>query len=133
MDLRLKHVIEEYWAGIQEVLRLMDASGMPRPATLAEWLVTRNEWQMGTFVGDIRFFCHGYGIAVNLPSGVLDFDFGLNGEVDGVNVHWAIQFVQKRLGEFGYSSESELKQAFEDAIAAGDLAKDDLGAYRLRG
>ncbi len=94
-------------------------------------MVTRNEMQIGSFCDGTRYFMHGYGIAVDLPLGVMDFDFGPNGEVDLIDIHWVIKYVAQRLNDFGFNSEGEIKQCFDKAIQDGEIVKFGTQNYRL--
>ena len=68
---------------------------------------------------------HGYGCLVEGPQGSVDFDFGDNGEIDGIDPGFLTQFVRDRLAEYGFDSEEEVLAAFERACTDGELRKSE--------
>lgn len=144
MDPRLKRAIDRYQSGIREVIRLMEASGMSVPRDLGEWMDTRDKLQIGKFVGGIRYFIHGYGIAVSLPSGGVDFDFGPNGEIDRIDKYMFTDSVLRwkspprwksaltRKSRRGYEIREELLADFDEAVKAGDFVHIEANVYVLR-
>ncbi len=66
---------------------------------------------------------HGYGCLVEGPQSRVDFDFGDNGEIDGIDPGFLTQFVRGRLSEYGFESEDDVLAAFERACTDGELRK----------
>jgi hypothetical protein len=60
--------------------------------------------------GGIRYYKHGFGCAVHLPDGGVDFDFGDKGEIDGFAASRLIGFSEGCLDQYRFSSEEELKK-----------------------
>lgn len=120
MDSRLSLLITHYQASVQQAVELMAASGIERPASNAEW-VALDIPQIGELSGGIPYFKHGYGCAVHLPGAKVDFDFGLNGEIDGFNASRLIGYAGVRLGGYGFSSEAELQEVFGAATNSDDM------------
>lgn len=84
MDTRLARLIADYQAAVREVIEAMQRSGLQLPASNDDWAGNDME-QRGELAGGIPYFKHGYGCAARLSSGIaVDFDFGDNGEIDGV-------------------------------------------------
>lgn len=112
MDSRLSKLITDYQASVQRAVELMAASGIARPASNTEW-VGLDIPQIGELSGRIPYFKHGYGCAVHLLGAAVDFEFGLNGEIDGFSASRLIGYAGVRLGGYGFSSEAELQKVFD--------------------
>ncbi|GGM30190.1 DUF6896 domain-containing protein [Pseudomonas asuensis] len=72
-------------------------------------------------LGGVPYFKHGYGCAVKLPTGTIDFDFGKRGEIDGFDEWRLIRFAGLKLFEYGFPSEDSLKECFKAEVTAGSL------------
>ena len=120
MNQKLKSLIESYLSAVNEAIELLVASGMALPKSNTEW-ATSGINQRGELKNGIKYFKHGYGCAVHLSSGAVDFDFGPNGEYNGFDEWRLWGFLQNsQLPKF-FKSESELKQEFRHAIESGEL------------
>jgi hypothetical protein len=75
---------------------------------------------------------HGYGCLVEGSQSRVNFDFGDNGEIDGIDPGFLTQFVEGRLAEYEFESEADVLAAFERAFADGELTKSG-SLYYLRG
>jgi hypothetical protein len=89
-----------------------------RPALA--WVVTRVK-QSGTLEGGVRYFKHGFGCGVWLPSGVVDFNFGAHGEIDQFDCHRLYYFARDRLAQYGFADEHGLKEAYRAAHQSGAI------------
>ena len=69
----------------------------------------------------IRYYKHGIGCAVWLPSGTVDFDFGERGEADGFNRGRITQFAMPNLASYGFETPEAVKAAFDLAVASGEI------------
>ncbi len=69
----------------------------------------------------MRYFKHGFGCAVRLPSGVVDFDFGLHGQINGFDLWRLISFAGKNLDQYGFVSEQEIKSSFSSAVESDEI------------
>jgi hypothetical protein len=69
----------------------------------------------------VRYYKHGYGCAVHLPTGTVDFDFGEHGEIDGFDVWRLSNYAGRRLSAYGIASDDELKKVFDVAVKDGAL------------
>ena len=113
MDSRLSTLIERYQARVRLAVELMTTSGIERPASNRAWS-DLDIPQSGVLQGGGRYYKHGYGCAVHLPDGPVDFDFGPHGEIDGFDAWRLIGFAGARLREYGFSGEVELKTVFDE-------------------
>lgn len=98
----------------------MQQSAIPLPASNSDW-AGLDIPQQGELTGGIRYFKHGYGCAVHLPTATVSFDFGEQGEIDGVTLSRLASFAENRLAQYGFTDEDELKHCFEQEVAAGSL------------
>ena len=120
MDNHLARLISDYQASVRAAVELLQQSGIPLPATDADWAATDIP-QRGELDGGIPYFKHGYGCAVRLPAGSVDFDFGEHGEIDGFDAWRLVGFAGSRLSEYGFPSEASLNECFKAEVAAGSL------------
>jgi hypothetical protein len=120
MDSRLFTLVNDYQAVVRRAVELLAASGIELPTSNTSW-AGLDIPQNGELNGQIRYYKHGYGCAVYFPNEVVDFDFGANGEIDGFDAWRLLGFAGARLCRYGFSSEEELKSAFNVAVQCGDL------------
>jgi hypothetical protein len=120
MDERLSKIVQDYHSAVREAVDLMKRSGIAGPASDVDWVGT-DVRQTGELAGGVRYFKHGYGCAVQLPSGWVDFDFGEHGEIDGFDLGRLSNYVRGRLSVYGLASEEKLKGVFEAAVRDGEL------------
>jgi hypothetical protein len=120
MNQKLKILIESYLSAVNEAIQLLVASGIELPKSNTEWAISGIA-QTGELEGGIKYFKHGYGCAVHLPSGSVDFDFGPQGEYNGFDEWRLWGFLQNSKMPKIFRTEAELKQEFVLAIENGDL------------
>lgn len=120
MNQGLADLIRDYQAAVEKAVELLEHSGIPRPATPTDWL-GYDIPQRGVLVGGVNYFKHGFGCAVYLPSGSVDFDFGAEGQIDGFDLWRLTNFAGKRLKNYGFPSEQSIKSAFQLAIESGEI------------
>jgi hypothetical protein len=68
-----------------------------------------------------RFYKHGFGCAVHGPNWSVDFDFGEQGQIDGVDLHRLRTFAEWNLSKYGFESAEEIGQLFADAVKHDSL------------
>jgi hypothetical protein len=122
IDEGLARLIDDYKAAVAAAVDLMAKSGIERPDTALEWMERPME-QYGFFEGGVAYFAHDRGCEVGLPSGVVDFDFGPDGEVDGFDCRRLAQFAEGRLEDYRFSALHGLTAAFRDALASGAIVE----------
>ncbi|CAI8913518.1 MULTISPECIES: hypothetical protein [Pseudomonas] len=120
MNNLLARLIRDYQASVSAAVELMQRSGIPRPSSAMAW-VTMDIPHRGELDGGVGYFKHGYGCAVHLPTGPVDFDFGEQGELDGFDLWRLAGFAEGRLPSYGFADEDALKACFNAEIAAGSL------------
>jgi hypothetical protein len=72
----------------------------------------------------IEYAFHGVGCRVNLPSGAVDWDFGHDGRLDGIDAWFLWEFVTDGTGNFPeFKDKLVLDTAFAEAVAQGVIHK----------
>ena len=120
MNNRLAKLIFDYQTSVRTALNLMQQSGIPLPLTSVDWIKTDIP-PHGELEGGISYFKHGYGCAVSLPTGKIDFDFGDKGEIDGFDLWRLLNFAGFRLAEYGFDTKDALEGSFKAAAESGSL------------
>lgn len=120
MNNQLAILIRDYQASVAAAVEMMQRSGIPRPPTNTDWVVTDIP-QRGELEGGVRYFKHGYGCAVSLPTGTVDFDFGDHGEIGGFDAWRLVSFAGDKLSEYGFADEDAVTECFKSEVAAGSL------------
>lgn len=132
MNNQLTNLISDYQASVRTAVELMQRSGIPLPLNCADWIETDIP-EYGELDGGIRYFKHGHGCAVSLPTGKVDFDFGDQGEIGGFDVWRLAGFAGSRLAEYGFDTEEALKECFKAAVTTGSLVYSGYILYYLTG
>lgn len=121
IDARLKRLIDDYRVAVRQAVTALEANGIPRPKSTAEW-VAYDVPQTGELSGGGKYFIHGFGCTVKSPDTYVDFDFGEQGQIDGFDCYRMSDFARERLvSEYAISDGDELKRIFDDACHAGEL------------
>ncbi len=131
MDARLRNLINQYLGAVSTAVSLLQKSGISLPATNAVWAATEFP-ESKKLQGEVPFFKHGYGCTVSLPEGVVDFDFGENGETDGFDL-WRLQrFAECNMQRFEFKSLEDIAAAFENAKANQEFRYSGYLLYYLK-
>ena len=78
----------------------------------------------------IRYSFHGIGCLVEMPEGVIDWDFGQNGRIDGFDLWRLKTFVEENRLLFPESvNAGALRSAFDLAVERGAIKKDGNDKY----
>ena len=100
--------------------RLATHLNVSLPVSNIEWTGVVGE-QRGETSDAVKYFMHGYGVVMDNGQTKVDFDLGERGEIDGFD-RWRLQrFVEDNSISTPLNSEHALKQAFEEAVNAGEL------------
>ncbi len=116
----LTQLIHDYQAAVRTAIALLEGSGISRPATPFAWVLLRIP-QSGELSGGVHYFKHGYGCTVYLPFREVDFDFGKEGQIDGFDLWRLVDFAKDRLNTYGFTSEQDVKAAFQAAVKSGKI------------
>lgn len=125
MDRRLLALIDDFHAAVRVVIEALEAAGVPRPPTAVDWATYRLPTRV--LPGDITLRKHGFGCEANGPGLHVDFDFGSDGQIDAFDAYRLWYFAEARDSDYGFADEDELARTVEAALAAGQLAEDELG------
>jgi hypothetical protein len=120
MNVNLYKLITDYQASVARATALMQKSGIQMPLTATDWACNGIE-QRGYLLGGAKYFKHGFGCAVHLPTGVIDFDFGNHGEINGFCAHRLATFAGARIRDYGFQSEEVLIDCFKTEVDAGSI------------
>ncbi|WP_349736563.1 DUF6896 domain-containing protein [Pseudomonas jessenii] len=132
MNYQLTRLIFDYQASVYAAVELMQRSGVPLPLTRIDWLDTDIS-TYGELDGGIRYFKHGYGCAVSLSTGKVDFDFGEQGEIGGFDVWRLASFAGSRLKDYGFDNVDALKEFFDAEVNTGSLISPGNSLYFVVG
>jgi hypothetical protein len=118
MNQLLASLIKAFQSAVAEAVLLMEKSGISRPLTNTAWVEAEHQ-QSGILLNGVRYYKHGYGCSVHLPQGVVNFDFGENGEIDGFDCNRLIEFAGTHSSDFGSVAKEEIEQAYAQALQEG--------------
>jgi len=130
MDSRLSSLISEYLGAVAAAAILIEQSGFILPTRNMEWACNGMP-HTGLLHGEISYRKHGYGCAVYLKTGVVDFDFGPLGEISGFDAWRLIEFSKDRLTSFGFKDPKEIEKSVKAAISAGEITHFGQNFYRI--
>jgi hypothetical protein len=120
MNINLANLINDYQDAVRQAVSLMNSSGIATPESDIAWACCHIK-QYGMLKGGVRYFKHGYGCAVHLSLGVIDFDFGKNGEIDGFDASRLWSFAENHRMNYGFKDEAHFKDIFEQAAANSEI------------
>ena len=132
MNPHLHRLIRDYQASVHMALQKLRASGIRMPTSAMDW-AGMDLPLPGVLEDGIRYYKHGIGFAVWLPSGTVDFDFGEHGEADGFNRGRIAQFAMPNLAAYGFETPEAVKAAFDQAVASGEIVCPESTACYLAG
>jgi hypothetical protein len=130
MDERLASLIEDYLQAVRTALTLMQKSGISLPHTSSEWIDTDLS-HLPSLNDDINYLKHGNGCRVDLPDGAVDFDFGRRGEFSGLDAWRLGRFAKQRQETYGFSTDKELYDCFNDAVNKSLIIPLDTAMHRI--
>lgn len=132
MDSRLTNLINDYQKSVREALILMRQSGIKMPYKSSNWNNTDLS-HISTLNGGIHFLQHGVGCQVWLPGGAVDFDFGDNGEISGLDSWRLILFASDRFTHYGFATKEDIRACFMDAAEKKILIQHNDNLYYFSG
>lgn len=120
MNINIAKLVFDYQSSVRMAVHLMGAFGIKRPLSARDWAQTEIP-SRGVLEGGVEYFKNGYGCSIYLSSGMVDFDFGDNGEIEGVDLWRLFNFAGSRLMSYGFSDMGALEESFCDAVNVGSL------------
>jgi hypothetical protein len=130
MDSRLSRLIRDYQAAVAKAVALLAEGGIARPASVWEWVA--RDVGIGQLPNRVGYFKHGFGCDVIARDVRVDFDFRMNGEIDGFNPGWLCKFARGRRWPYGLSSEESVYTLFQRSLEAGEIVRVDFGLFILK-
>lgn len=124
-------LIRDYQHAVRVAVTLLEASGIARPTSSTAW-VEADIPQIGELSGGVPYFKHGFGCAVQVPSGKVDFDFGDHGQIDGFTSGRLLGFVDGQVKKYGFASVHAFEATFQAAVKTGDITPSGYILYYLR-
>ncbi len=123
-------VIRDYQNAVRVAVTLLEASGISRPASSTAW-VEADIPETGELSEGVPYFKHGFGCAVHLPLGKVDFDFGDKGQIDGFTSGRLLGFMAGQVDRYGFASVQAFEATFQAAIQTGDIVPSEYMLYYL--
>lgn len=121
MKNELQELIDAYRAKASELIPLLsEALGFKLPITNTEW-VGLDIPHRGQTSDGLKYFKHGYGVAIKFDGGEIDIDFGDKGEYDGFDGWRLFRFAETNHIRTPYKDFHEVEADIEDALAKGQL------------
>lgn len=125
MKNELRQLIDAYCAKAAELVpRLANELGFKLPITNTEWAmlqIPHPEKNPDKIEGNLQFFKHGFGVAIKFDGGVIDLDFGDNGEYDGFDASRLFRFAKASGMQTRYADEREVEADIKEAESRGEL------------
>ncbi len=115
----LYDVAQAYISTVQFAVSLMQQYGFPAPQYAGEWIDYAQGHNRGTLNSDppIKYFLHGIGCRLDLPSGPIDWDFGYQNRTDGFDAGRLWHFAKNRKEQFpDLPDEKSFEVLFAEAI-----------------
>lgn len=128
MNENLYRLIADFQDSVQVALKLMHRSGIQMPSSSYGWIKSDIP-SVGELDGGIKYYKHGAGCRVELDSGIVDFDFGEQGEIGGFNSWWLTSFAGKNLIAYGFRNYDDVEGHLKKALNDGELIFPDHDLY----
>lgn len=130
MNKNLTFLIDDYLNSVTSAVSLMNRSGIPVPYSRESWVKAEFPG-LGELDGGIPYLKHGAGCEVSLKTGIIDFDFGRNGEIDEIESFRLLQFAGENLAKYGLTSKLEVEKLFKEAVESGHLTCVEYSTYHI--
>ncbi|WP_370553165.1 hypothetical protein [Edwardsiella tarda] len=120
MNENLYRLIFDFQGSVRIALKLMHRSGIQMPSSSYEW-IEFDIPSIGDLDDGIKYYKHGAGCRVELNSGSVDFDFGIQGEVCCFNPWCLTLYAGKNLKDYGFSNYDDVAEHLNKALDDGEL------------
>jgi hypothetical protein len=123
MRTELRNLITSYQdAAARLVPKILDHLGVTSPSSNFEWATLKVPGKGVTPCGK-KYRKHGFGIEITYEDGVIDFDFGENGDIDGLDAWFLYDFAVSTGFSIPYIDGREIKNELEEAVLLGELRR----------
>ena len=121
MDIELTRIISLYQDSVAELFpRLAQHLSVKLPIRNIDWTAIGGEQRGETSCG-IKYFIHGYGVAMQCGTIDVDFDLGDKGQIDGIDPWKLWSFVEDSSISTSYTSAKEVETAVKSAVENGEM------------
>ncbi len=132
MNEELRTLIIQYQKTVEKLFpRVAEYLDVKLPISNNDWTCI-NADQRGETTCGIKYFIHGYGIAMNDGNTKIDFDLGEKGQLKGFNA-WRLEgFVEDNNIETTLDNGKAIEQAIKEAESNGDVIFSGYILYYLK-
>ena len=117
----LYEVIKKYQNSVAELFpKVAKHLQVKLPISNVDWSAIGVK-QIGETSCGIKYFIHGYGIAMNNGNLSVDFDIGDNGEIDGVDSWKLAEFIRKNNIKSSFNDGKNIELAMKEAVSSGHM------------
>lgn len=129
MDSALIDLISRYVSVAEDLFpRLAAHVGVQLPISNKDWACLGIE-QRGETADGVKYFKHGFGVAMKDSSQSIELDLGAEGQFDGFDAWRLHDFAERNDIVIPYTDHRSLKAAMERAADAGQLRYSEDGLY----
>jgi len=131
MNEDLHNLIVQYQRAVEELFpRVASHLKVQLPVSNVEWTLIRPE-RRGETPDGIKYFMHGYGIAMDDGNLKVDFDLGENGQINGFDAERLAKFVEKNEIKTPLKNRNAIAAAITEAESTGELSYSGYILYYL--
>jgi hypothetical protein len=132
MNASLRKLITAYQAKARKMARLLAKElNIKLPITNNEWAALQID-QRGTTSKGLKYFKHGYGVAIRHDGWEIDIDFGDKGEIDGFDAHKLFNFAGVNGFQIPYKNETEIESEIKRAVRDGEVRHCGRSLYYIK-
>ena len=122
MNEELQSIISQYQKAVFEFFpRVAAHLDVSLPITSIEWTCIGKE-QRGETTDGIRYFIHGYGIAMNDGLLKVDFDIGDEGQINGIDPWKLFEFVRENNITCSFVDGKSIERALKEAVSLNQVS-----------
>jgi hypothetical protein len=122
MNVDLEKLIFDFLSKVDKATFLLEKKFGTR-CILRLWRTYKID-RCGTVVGNITYELHGVGCIVYLPEVCVNFDYGINGRIDGFDAWRLYMYACELPNQYKkYTDKNVLDKEFEEYIQSGRLEK----------
>lgn len=121
MNQELQSIIIQYQEAVAHLFpRVVSYLNISLPVSNIEWAGINAE-QRGETLDGVKYFIHGYGIAMNDGNVEVDFDLGDKGQINGFDAWRLFDFVQKNNLQTSFKNEREIDELIKRSEKIGEI------------
>jgi hypothetical protein len=127
MDARLRSLITDYRAAVGRAILELRRGRIAMPISNVGWAIAKIPAE-GTLPSGATYEKHGYGCKVSMAEGVVDFDFGDNGEINGFDAWRLWRYAEPRADKYGVTTHMTIREELQTLHALGQLVRESHGS-----